>query len=274
MARCEGKTIKGDQCKNNAIKGKLFCYLAAHGGGNAKSLPRSINWIGNRIKDLSIFGLILALIAMWWAYIDSKKTAESGILKPSLNSNPVIALGGAQLIIKRPDHVFICDGKQPLLSIKQENGRLFVSAEIRNPQGQLIAEVHDNEWKINKAEIFDRNYNENAFEVRGKDGDVIFQAVAVNNVIYISGEFRGRNGKGLLLLKEPNGQGGLIDILGPNEKRRFEIAPLFEYPSDLHFGVCTGFFNVQLISMDTGHGYVLTNFVFDVDEIPDTFKHN
>ncbi len=64
--RCASLTKDGKQCRNNAIPGSKWCYLASHGGRKASIWARIINRIQNHwvITLLTAVGAVAAVIAI------------------------------------------------------------------------------------------------------------------------------------------------------------------------------------------------------------------
>jgi hypothetical protein len=117
--------------------------------------------------------------------------------------------------------------------------RIVVSAPIRDAAGALIAEIVNNEWKVNPARAFDRNYNANALEVLDEFGDVILQARLVGNTVRLLAKLRGPTGNGIAIGSGigPDGQlGGILEPRLPKAPFTLKFARLFKYPSALHFG--------------------------------------
>lgn len=116
-----------------------------------------------------------------------------------------------------------------------ENGSLKVSTLVRSRNG-VIAELINNEWKVNQSNSFDRNFSKNSLEVKDNNGEIIFQVKHVGARIQLQGKFYGTDGKGIALVKDPSGRGGLIVPLDPNNGADLKITPIFKYPSELHLG--------------------------------------
>lgn len=126
------------------------------------------------------------------------------------------------------------------LTISIESGQLKVSTLIRSQDGSLIAELVNNEWKVNPHKSFDRNYTTDALEVKDEHGDIVLQVRLVGDRIQFQGKFYDSSGGGVAFgkMRGPDeGIGGAIEITGPNHPRLLlSIEPIFKYPSDLHLG--------------------------------------
>ena len=143
-----------------------------------------------------------------------------------------------------------------------ENGQLKVSTVIRGSDGQLIAEIAGNEWKLKEAELWDRNYNENSLEVKNGAGDVVLQVVLNEDYVQLAAKIYSSTGEGLVIgsselteedvarhnsgevfLIGPEGAEfevgdtyGVIEIRPPGEALELHIQAMFKYPSELHIG--------------------------------------
>ena len=141
-----------------------------------------------------------------------------------------------------PNGTIFCDDGEPLVSIRYgEDGRILLSAKIRNEKGELIAEIRDNEWKFNSDLLFDRNYTNFAIEVRERTGNVVLQVADLGDVIHFEGILRCRNGRTFTVGRDER---GAVFGFGPNT---VSIPEIFEYPSALHFGSCPGYERLRKI---------------------------
>lgn len=113
------------------------------------------------------------------------------------------------------------------------DGRLLVSAEIRNTDGEKVATIAKNQWGVNPSPViaFDRNYNSYAFEVIAPNQVPTLQVVMTpENRIFVGGVFYNPNGTMLAML---NG----TTILGPDDNDiKGYNQTIFQYPSDSHLG--------------------------------------
>jgi hypothetical protein len=126
------------------------------------------------------------------------------------------------------------------LIIEAENGKLKISTKIRDKNGQIITEIANNEWKLKKEILWDRNYNDTALEVKNTEGDVVLQVILKKDCIQFSAKMYDGQGNGIGLGSKLDERYG--EILGVLEIRKLwcplelHIDPIFEYPSDLHLG--------------------------------------
>jgi pimeloyl-ACP methyl ester carboxylesterase len=126
------------------------------------------------------------------------------------------------------------------IEIYNKDGDLKVSTIIRNKEGNVVAELVDNEWKVssNSAVSFDRNYSKEALEVKDGNGDIVLQVKLLEDRVQLQGKFYGPNGQGFAIGRNHNISGrGVIEILGAKHKTfDLKIKPLFRYPSEFHLG--------------------------------------
>lgn len=141
------------------------------------------------------------------------------------------------------------------LTFETIGGRLYVSTNIRDENGKLIAELSRNEWTVAKPpRSWDRNYDRDTLEVKNAAGRIALQVRLLPDRVQMQGEWFApdaakiskRNVYGIRVVTSdiPGKEGGLFLLFGPGRPpyppfRPTEppfIKPLFKYPSDLHFG--------------------------------------
>lgn len=256
MSRCKAKTKSGDQCRNNPISGTNYCYIKAHGATDVSILKRIFNYIRNHL--IGVASLILGIVALVFYLHDKKIESTSGVLETDKTAKrKYIAVGGARFIIDSPDNIFLREGDQPIVLLRINNNRLFISFVIRDEQGDIIAELRDNEWKLNRNLYFDRNYNDQILEVRDNKGKVVLQVINFGEVIHFAGVFNCKNGKKFALMPDKQG-GAIMEIRPQGVELEHTIEPICDYPSDKHLGSCPGFASLKKLSrIDSERGYRL-----------------
>lgn len=130
--------------------------------------------------------------------------------------------------------------------IEYENRQIKVSMTIRERGGKVVAEIVKNEWKLNRKELWDRNYSKNALEIKDPYGDIVLQVKLVKNRVQLQGKFYGRIGKyfglpncdGVEIWKDKSNKKypGCITIKVVGLASELKIDPIFKYPSDHHLG--------------------------------------
>lgn len=189
------------------------------------------------------------------------------LLSPRQDIYPKLKLGNSSAL-------FIWQGSQgqPILRMFEDNeliiwiedGRLKVSTQIRDCHGDLIAEIIGNEWRLRKDNLWDRNYDKNALEVRDTEGDVILQIILTEDYIQFAAKMYSRDGAGFGIGSKTLTQEDIMrhdeesviiiaasdspkevrvgDVVGvmeprpPGQPLELVIEPIFRYPSDLHLG--------------------------------------
>ena len=225
--------------------------LAAFGWLRPQPTP---TWLVVVALALLSFGAALQL----WIVHGERKAAAKGkfsgflvrrrrlLLSSSKRQFPQLELGdsGAVLLYAGPQG-------QPLfqifddthLTIEVERKQLKVSTLIRDKRGNVVAELLRNEWKVNQSIAFDRNYSQEALEVRDAGGDVVLQIRIKEDRVQFAGKFYDKNGRGVAFGKVTDGAGntgGGIEQTGPaHPELRMRIEPFFRYPSDQHLGEYT-----------------------------------
>lgn len=122
------------------------------------------------------------------------------------------------------------------LKLSTDSEGIKVSIAINDKSGKLVAELIDSEWKIRPNDLWDRNYSENALEIKDNSGDVIFQVILTENKVQLQGKFYDSKGKGWAIYGDKGGGGNITPIGADSPFPDVKIKPLFKYPSDLHLG--------------------------------------
>ena len=117
------------------------------------------------------------------------------------------------------------------IQIRMVNARLFFSTTVRDDNGNLIAEIDSNHWKVYSISS-DHNYTDDTLEVKDARGRVVLQVRLFPNVVQLQEEWGGRAMTGPLGVTIP--AGGLFQTGKHTDKEG--IVPLFKYPSDLYWG--------------------------------------
>lgn len=246
MKRCKAKTNKGDQCKNNAIPGTNFCYLKSHRKDQAKFYQLLINFIGNHF--FKIISVALTILSLFLYFHDKKLDSTTGVLLSEDNARErILAIGCSRFIIKSNDNVLLRDNGSPLLSLKIIEDKLFVSTIIRNESGEIVAELVDSQWVLNKKNFYKRNYNDEVLEVINHKGKAVLQVVNFGDVIHIACIYYCKDGRRFALI--PIGKYGALmgngppwvhlaspflyenpNVKTPPELLKAEINPICKYP--------------------------------------------
>jgi hypothetical protein len=220
------------------------------GAGVTVALCETIRWVNSREFALDKEKPISEQIVKAEDKKTPKNTGEIAIPTetifdaPNRYSSRVVEIGNSGSIFKFTGPIgepIFNFNKADQLTLELINEKLKLSTTVRNRNGVLVAEIIRNEWKVASAPItWDRNYNENAVEVRDDTGRIVLQVRYIKGRIQIQGEWWQDpiNGMALVESFDPKKPGGLIIIFGPKFGREEapKIKPIFKYPSDAHLG--------------------------------------
>jgi hypothetical protein len=195
---------------------------------------------------LQSLGLVIALVGVYLSSIESsrqaRRTATSGVLTSAHSQIPPIFISVGKFrfnLAPSANGVLFSDGAEPLLSIRIDGGKMLISTRILNERGELTAELKDNEWSVaGRPGIFDRNYTDQALEVRDSKGRVALQTVAFGGTVHVAALLRCKSGRGVLIA--PFRDGALMQAVPPGAQPSYVIPSICDYPSDLYFGSCPG----------------------------------
>lgn len=70
-----------------------------------------------------------------------------------------------------------------------DEGRVVISATVRDRDGEIIAQIEDNHWVVNPSKVSDFNFSDDALEIRNTQGDIVFQVRLKGNEASIAGVF-------------------------------------------------------------------------------------
>lgn len=199
------------------------------------------------VRTVAILLLVVAAIFEYRAReYEHAQLSQTGLLRPTGSAihdgdYPKIEIGNSGTVF-----VFSGDPSLPFmrilqdceLSIRRVDGVLKVSSTIRDRYGAVVAEIVDNEWRVNSESSFDRNYRESALEVLDSAGLVVIQVVALPDRVQLQGIWYDADGNGVALSSAPKATGGAyIETTGRrNSQLETRIERIFRYPSDRHLG--------------------------------------
>jgi len=142
---------------------------------------------------------------------------------------PVVVLGTAKLVNQVPGGTIFLVGSDPI-SVWLEDGKLFVSAIIRNEKGDMIARIDANRFMVIKGYGYDYNFDSSALEIVDSHRNLVFQLEIKGEKAYLRGIFHDRKGQTFVL------GNNAIQILPPHSKLETSFTPMFQYPSYKHPG--------------------------------------
>jgi hypothetical protein len=124
--------------------------------------------------------------------------------------------------------------------IESSDDGLVVTTSVRDKNGNLIAEVANNHWRIYPSFSSDKNYTNDALEVLDNRGHVVLQLRILPDKVRVQGEWFDDTGRGVQVLKslDPSHPGSFF--ISEDGKRGITsqqlITPIFVYPSKNHLG--------------------------------------
>lgn len=154
---------------------------------------------------------------------------EPGIVYPELR------LGGPGGALFRGPRIGEVFARILPLQLGVRDGKLFVSASFFDASGKLVAEIADNEWKVNENTLFDRNYSADRLEVLNDRGEVVFHVQLIGMEMRLEVKTFNSNGESWVVYEAPQG-GTLLQRFDPGSKDIPTLKRIFKYPSNLHFG--------------------------------------
>jgi hypothetical protein len=118
-----------------------------------------------------------------------------------------------------------------------------ISTPVLDRSGRKIANIEKNHWTVlSQPEIWDKNYSDNALEIKDSRGEVVLQLRYLPDRLQIAAEWRDQFGRGQEWAKcaapsKPAG-GCVIPWGDPRTELQNEVSiePIFQYPSNEHLG--------------------------------------
>lgn len=240
--QCKASTRSGNQCRNNALPDSDYCHMQSHRPVAEAEWSPALSFVKDHwFASVSLIAALIGILAFVFYLNDKRTSAMSGELVSRESGHArYLSVGGERFKIDSPAGVLFRDQEMPLVSMSLVGNKLLVSTSIRGKEGDLIAELKDNEWQLNrKNAVFDRNYSDIALEVREQSGKVALQVVHLGDTIHLAGIFRCRSGWSTVI--GPAGDhGSRMELKPPGESPSLAIPPICEYPSDRHLGSCPG----------------------------------
>ena len=163
------------------------------------------------------------------------------LLSPTAGIYPEIEIGNSGTIFQfagengTPLFTF---AKKSHLTIEIEQGRMKVTTLIHDRTGAVVAELVKNEWKVAPPpRTWDRNYSEDALEVKDDTGDIVLQVRMIQGRVQMQAVYYDAPNSGTVFVENPGPEkGAVIDFFRPDKPERLKIKPIFRYPSEHHLG--------------------------------------
>jgi len=211
----------------------------------------NLHTIQTSFQLLLFLGIIFTAIGGLGTYLVGKKmdlkkeetSKYTGVIKPkpitvfSIEDNiiPKIQLGNKGPIFKGDFSWF----KRLGLKVRIEDKQIKVSATVSDYNGDIVAVIVDNEWKVNPNKSFDRNYSNDALEIKDNKDKVVLQIKVTDGILQFQGILYDpkKELSWLIAQRERDGRmDGYMEIQKPGESFKYSIIPIFKYPSNLHLG--------------------------------------
>lgn len=115
----------------------------------------------------------------------------------------------------------------------------LLTTPVRDRNGNLLAEITRNHWRVYPQYCADKNYTKEVLEIKDSAGHVVLQVRILPDRIRLQGEWWNTEGNGIRLLGVPNptpAQGSMVVPLNrQNQHIESLIQPIFEYPGKDHW---------------------------------------
>jgi hypothetical protein len=131
-----------------------------------------------------------------------------------------------------------------ILRIWVENNRIKIDVDIKNQANYLVCQIRNNEWKLNEGNYFDRNFDDNALEIKDKkSGNIVLQIdLSKKDILCVQAILpstdstvaiiNGCDAPVMVIMSMLNTDDSVEKLL-----KIMPIIPIFKYPSGLNKGV-------------------------------------
>jgi len=198
-----------------------------------------------KARKLAAIGIVLIVISfgltLWdWNQQGIIDAAKSNSGEISSRSNdilyPCICMASAKM----------CNVKNAVqlnndpISVRIENGKLIVSAKVRDETGKIMGEIINNSFISYPPYALKNRHDDNGWEVIDPYGRVAIQVDLIGSCAQVAGIFYSMDGNGVMIFPKEGAfiiAGGPSNQLRDNVSRLWEsrpdiIPPLFDYSSD------------------------------------------
>lgn len=132
---------------------------------------------------LSFIPAVLTYLNFWKEF---NQEPTSGILKICSGANKFIL--GASESIDVPE-ILVIDG-EPIITTKIKNGKLYVNASIYDKEGEIVAKIEENKWKINKSNYFELEESDRELKVVNSYNKISLRVIVLDDCsVKVTGEF-------------------------------------------------------------------------------------
>jgi hypothetical protein len=192
-----------------------------------------------------------------------KAAALSGILAPHVRWYQRAHAVSRQIELGHPGFKFIidnpADAKMPLFLFFREKDKLLVelinevpalTTELKDKNGKVIVTIERNHWTVNRDQgiVWDKNYSDDALEVKDGRGKVVLQVRALPDRIQVLGEWHSESGDGWRITQDTEADGEhtlIMPLCCFYDDPPYSIVPIFKYPSSEHWGEFTDEYKKQ-----------------------------
>lgn len=207
-------------------------------------------------KELKLTGLVLVSISFWIIvnnialsqWMEEKALQSSGELTTNWNINnkkAKLEIGSSRITFPSTDSIspLMFDKIDSNVKVKNVNGKVLLTTDVHDKNGELIVNIIDNHWKVSesKSVSWEKNFTNDSLEIKDKRGHIVLQVELLPDRIKIQGEWWDEYGNGVryvqLHYNSPN-RGGvkMIKLTKDDYLKEPHIQPIFKYPSDKYFG--------------------------------------
>ena len=178
------------------------------------------------VKAQLFYGLFVAFILVFGIVYGSKwinykektyprTSIYAGILTPlrliesgTIGSNVKIRIGNSHVFFDTSTvfNDLLKTWSEDQFTVEILHKEILVSTKVRDDNDNIIVELDKNKWKVNPPPgTWDRNYTDNALEVKDAKGDVVLQIRVLSDVIQLQGVWWvnfGINGRRRMVVRE------------------------------------------------------------------------
>lgn len=175
-----------------------------------------------------VFMFVIFIVQFFLQTKENFSETYSGTLNSPVKSEvifPVFKLGTTSMEWGGPQNIpAITFANGDYIQVSMVNGKINLTTQIRDNNGNLIGDIINNKWRIYSTQfILDRNFNKNSLEIKNLKGDLTFQVQLSGNEIKIAGYYYTKSGD-------------KIQHIGPwiKDSESIFLYPSIEHPNELN----------------------------------------
>ena len=232
----------------------IFLYIVQSAVDPIHELPLKTRLLGGALLLTGFIAAVWIPVSAMW--MQERSLATSGQLCFSRSWKgvcytppiPIIEIGGdsgSKLIYAGSENSVDFGRFARTAGLRIERGAtgMEISTPVLDRSGKKIADIEKNRWTVlSQPEIWDKNFSDNALEIKDSRGEVVLQLRYLPDRLQIAAEWRDQFGRGQEWAKcAPPGKpasGCVIPWGDPRTELQNEvpIEPIFQYPSSEHLG--------------------------------------